>query len=95
MLGCHRHDSFWDVRDTLPRTHWKIDDDFRGFIVMAFAMVLIFSSLIAALGAVEPTAVGVPQGTKAYKHYATLFGSLVLTMVAAVLFSVVHFASNA
>lgn len=62
--------------------------------IFGFSILLLFSALIAAVGAVAPTATGVPSGKAWYKHYPSLAASLVLTTVAAVGYTVVHFNTN-
>lgn len=78
-----------------PTQEHVIDGNIRGVVVIGFSLVLLFSSLIAAVGAVAPTPVGVPAGKAWYKHYLSLAASLVLTTVAAVGYTVVHFNTNA
>jgi hypothetical protein len=74
-----------------PPKFVAVDPNLRTVSVMAFALLLFFSALIAAVGAVSATEVGVPRGSVWYKHYQTFAASLFLTICAAIAFAVVHF----
>lgn len=78
-----------------PAQDASFGKDTLGAGIIGFALVLLFSSLIAAVGAVAPTATGVPAGKAWYKHYPSLAASLVMTTVAAVGYTVVHFNTSA
>jgi hypothetical protein len=63
-------------------------------MVIALALVVFFSALLAALGAVAPTPVSAPPGTPWRSHYVTLTRSAVITAIAAVIYAAMHFKGN-
>jgi hypothetical protein len=74
-----------------PSQSGAVDGTFRGAMVIALALVVFFSALLAALGAVAPTAMPAPSGTPWRRHYVTLTRSAVITAIAAVIYTAIHF----
>lgn len=56
-----------------------------------FFFLLLLSALLAAGGSVFPTPMAVTPGVDWRRHFATMLASLVLTVLAAVAYTVIHF----
>ena len=77
-----------------PSQSAMVDAMFRGAVVISLALVVFCSVLFAAVGAVAPTCVPAPAGRPWHAHYVTLIRSAVTTMVAAAIYTAVHFNAN-
>lgn len=77
-----------------PAQSANVDGGMRGAAVIGFALLLFFSALIAAVGAIAPTVMPKPAGAEWYRHYSILAASLAITLVAIVSYTVVHFVTN-
>lgn len=68
-----------------------IDPALVGWANGGFIVLLVFSAVLAAGGAVFSTPLGVPAGVDWRRHYATMLASLGLTALSAGAYTVVHF----
>jgi hypothetical protein len=74
-----------------PGSGRRLDPSIVGWANAGFTALLLLSAFWAAGGSVFSTQLGVPTGVHWTKHYVTLLASLVLTVIAAGSYTVVHF----
>src|SRR5471030_1299470 len=62
-----------------------------GWLAGMLIVTLVFSAIIAAQGSVFPKAITPPPGISTARHFNCFFASVALTVLAAILYAVVHY----
>ncbi|WP_295993653.1 hypothetical protein [Rugamonas sp.] len=62
-----------------------------GWMAGVLTVSLVFSAMIAALGSAFPKSPTPPPGVSLVKHFACFLASVMLSLLAAVLYAVVHY----
>jgi hypothetical protein len=70
-----------------------VSSNYNGWINVGVIILLVPSSLFAAVGAAFSTDINVPPGTKWHSHFSMLAASLVLTPLAGTAYTVVRYFS--
>jgi uncharacterized membrane protein YozB (DUF420 family) len=82
----------YDIAERVVSTHKDYNSSSATTLFISLVIFLVFSAILAAGGAVFPTSLGVPQGVAWHRHYLTLVISSIFTLLAAIGYTVVHFA---
>lgn len=82
----------YDIAERVVSSHKDYNSSSATALFISLVILLVFSAILAAGGAVFPTSLRDSEGVAWHRHYVNLVVSSVITLLAAIGYTVVHFA---